>query len=187
MGLRYVCRLLTPLLIMRKPSHALPELTQPQLFWEEITRASFALLGETTTSGWACLVCFLAAFLLQLQLQGAWCHSKMPCWGCTQGCALFSFVLFFFGFFVFFFPKGKKRVQATLDARKKCEALQDYCAKPEKLKDSPSILIRTNKQKYLLLCYPKNNNKLDRHCSHQKIQGNAILLQENVTWKDVWY
>lgn len=79
MGLRYVCRLLTPLLIMRKPSHALPELTQPQLFWEEITRASFALLGETTTSGWACLVCFLGAFLLQLQLQGAWCHSKTPC------------------------------------------------------------------------------------------------------------
>lgn len=88
----------------------------------------------------------------------------------------------FFCVFFFFFPKD---AAATLDARKKCEALQDCHAKPEKLKDSPSILIRTNEQKYLLLCYPKYNNKLDRHCSHQKIQENAILLQENVTWKDV--
>lgn len=84
--------------------------------------------------------------------------------------------------FLLFFPP--KDAAATLDARRKCEALQDYHAKPEKLKDSPSILIRT-KKKNLLLCYPKYNNKLDRHCSHQKIQENAILLQENVTWKDV--
>lgn len=131
-------------------------------------------LGETATSGWACLVFFLGAFLLQLQLQGAWCHSKTPCWGCTQGCALFSFV---------FSPQGCCSHSGCQEEMWGFARLSCQTRKTERFPQH----IDKNKKKNLLLCYPKYNNKLDRHCSHQKIQENAILLQENVTWKDVWY